>query len=204
MGDERQMKAEASKKLHKTKDPVERLRYKCLERGCSGIKGLGRAFRVMDDDGNRKIDYDEFKKGIRDFGVHMEPAEVKETFHSFDRDGNGVVDYDEFIVTLRPPMSNARKEMVYKAFDKLDRTRDGEVTVEDLKGVYDPSKHPKYMNGEWTEEQVFRSFLDSFDSPDDKDGVVTKDEFLNYYSGVSASIDTDSYFILMMKNAWKI
>uniref|UniRef100_A0A672LPG8 Calcyphosine-like b n=1 Tax=Sinocyclocheilus grahami TaxID=75366 RepID=A0A672LPG8_SINGR len=51
--------------------------------------------------------------------------------------------------------------------------------------------------------QVFRKFLDSFDSPDDKDGKVTR-EFLNYYSGVSASIDTDIYFIVMMKNAWKL
>ena len=29
------------------------------------------------------------------------------------------------------------------------------------------------MNGEWTEEQCFRKFLDSFDTPDDKDGTVS-------------------------------
>ena len=32
--------------------------------------------------------------------------------------------------------------------------------------------HPKYMNGEWSEEQVLRHFLDCFDYGIHKDGVV--------------------------------
>ena len=31
-----------------------------------------RIFRVMDDDGSKKLDYDEFKKGIHDYGLVME------------------------------------------------------------------------------------------------------------------------------------
>lgn len=39
--------------------------------------------------------------------------------------------------------------------------------------VYDVSKHPKYLNGEWTRDRVFAEFLKKFDSPDNPDGVVS-------------------------------
>lgn len=155
-------------------------------------------------------------------------------------------------------MSKPRKEVVMQAFRKLDKTGDGVITIEDLRGVYNAKCHPKYQNGEWSEDQVFRTFLDNFDSPYDKDGKVkthgdrfcsdrgasnlrlgrwktsaqrkhtrggvrgccdhqlivclraacclkvTQEEFMNYYAGVSASIDTDVYFIVMMRHAWKL
>jgi len=36
------------------------------------------------------------------------------------------------------------------------------------------------------------------------DGKVTADEFEEYYANISASIDGDEYFALMMRNAWKL
>jgi len=36
------------------------------------------------------------------------------------------------------------------------------------------------------------------------DHIVTKDEFEEYYNNVSASIDRDDYFALMMNNAWNL
>ena len=38
----------------------------------------------------------------------------------------------------------------------------------------------------------------------EKDGIVTFDEFLEYYEGLSCSIDRDDYFELMMNNTWNL
>lgn len=156
-----------------------------------------RTFRIMDDDNNRSLDLKEFLKGLNDYGIPIDKEEATAVFQHFDRDGSGTIDFDEFLVALRvseraatagasasapgslfvlcvqPQMSKARKEVVMQAFRKLDKTGDGVITIEDLRGVYNAKYHPKYQNGEWSEDQVFRTFLDSFDSPYDKDGKVT-------------------------------
>merc|ERR1711957_787566 len=52
-------------------------------------------------------------------------------------------------------------------------------------------------------EDCLTRFLGNFEGAQ-KDGVVTKDEFIDYYRNVSASIDLDDYFELMIRNAWHI
>lgn len=37
-----------------------------------------------------------------------------------------------------------------------------------------------------------------------RDNKVTLDEFIDYYKDVSASIDEDDYFELMIRNAWHL
>ena len=36
------------------------------------------------------------------------------------------------------------------------------------------------------------------------DAEITKEEFVDYYTFISASIDNDEYFELMINNAWRI
>jgi len=184
--------------------PIEILRKACLDRGVNGIRMIGRTFRIIDNNGSRSLDREELESGLRDFGVSMKRSQIDELFRYLDKDRSGTVSFDEFLEALRPPMSKARLNVINQAFDKLDKTNDGVITVADLRLLYNVEHHPKYKSGQMSRDQVLKEFMDTFQQGGVIDDQVTREEFTNYYSGVSASIDDDQYFVQMMRQAWKL
>lgn len=202
---EYELQKKVKEQMKTATDPVDKIRLTALSRGAGGIRDIARVFKNMDDDGSMKISFAEFKKGVQDIGCRLTKEELETSFKAFDQDESGEVDYDEFLLRLRADcMNEKRQSYVHKAFQKLDVDKSGTITIDDLKGVYDVSAHPKVISGEWSDDQALEAFLANFDTPNNFDGTVTQEEFLSYYAGISASIDNDAYFALMMENAWKL
>ena len=101
-------------------------------------------------------------------------------------------------------MNKYRRDLVDLAFDVMDRDGSGELDVADLIMAYDVTHHPEYKAGKKSKDQILRELLDVFDVGGAKDGKVTREEFKNYYQQISASIESDTYFELMIRNAWHI
>lgn len=87
---------------------VERFRNKLKMRGGKGIVGMRRQFKIMDDNGSGTLDLQEFRKGIKDFQVDIDPKDVDNLFKAFDINNNGDIDYDEFVRVVVGPMNQFR------------------------------------------------------------------------------------------------
>jgi Ca2+-binding EF-hand superfamily protein len=164
----------------------------------------------MDDNNSHSLDRNEFRKAVRDFKLEVPDEHLAVIFNMIDRDRDGVIDYDEFLRAIRGDLTPNRLALVKRAYQKLDRDGSGVVDIEDLRGVYNASKHPDVTSGKKTEDQIFTEFLETFEihhnimNGSRADGKVSLEEFVEYYTNVSASIDNDDYFSLMMNNSWNL
>ena len=189
---------------------VERFRNKLRTRGGRGFVGLRRQFKIMDDNNSGSLDQYEFKKAIKDFQVDVPDQDIDHLFKAFDHNGNGDIEFDEFIRIVVGPMNQFRTQLVVKAFNFIDANGDGTLDIDDIKGKYDASKHPDVRSGKLSEDEVLTEFLETFETHHNvmhggqSDGKVTVEEFVEYYTNISANVDNDAYFDLMMSNAWQM
>ena len=59
------------------------------------------------------------------------------------------------------------------------------------------------MSGRKTERDIFMEFISVWDT-EEKDGIVTAEEFCTYYHDVSALVESDDMFCAMIRSAWKL
>lgn len=182
---------------------VDKVRLALRERGTYGIRALGKAFRILDDRRDGRLDREDLKWGLFDFGLRLSDEEFEMLLDAVDTSGDGLVSYDEFLLAVRGPMNERRRAVVEEAFRKLDRDGSGEVTAEDLAGVFSAKFDEGVRAGTRTEAQALREFLSQWDTLD-ADGRVTLDEFCRYYDDVSASVDSDDYFETMVRKCWRL
>jgi len=185
-------------------DRISQFREKVLERGGSaGIHSLSRIFRLMDTNDDRRIGVEELQIALEHYGLPLSRDESEKLIHTIDKDKSGKVSITEFLLAIRGTINQRRQQMIDMAYGVLDKTGNGVITIDDIVGTYNVKHDPDVLAGTIPPDQALETFLSQFDTID-KDGVVSKQEFTDYYRNVSASIDNDDYFELMIRNAWHI
>lgn len=125
-------------------------------------------------------------KAVNDFGVDIDPQDVKGLFKSMDFDGSGEISFDEFLRVVVGEMNQFRKNLVERAYRTLDINQDGQISLDEFKNRYNAGMHPDVRSGKRTEDEVITEFMETFEKhhammSDGKggrgDGCVTLEEF---------------------------
>ncbi|CUG88213.1 Ca2+-binding protein, putative [Bodo saltans] len=182
---------------------LQRVKAKILERGGrNGFRGLVRFLGQLDENGDKSLSRAEFRNAMETFGIPMGSSELDAVFNTFDRNGDGKVTIAEFVRTMRGEMNSRRVAIVQEAFTRLNRDGRGDVELHDLIDVFstNASLHPDAGKGA-SHEELIREFLDAWGG---SNGRISRAQFVEYYSDISAGIDKDDYFELLVRNAWHI
>ena len=122
---------------------LEKVRADLEARGAQTIRGLGRQFKIMDLEGDRKLDKQEFYWGLKDLGCGLSKDECACLLECLDTNQDGYINFDEFLLGIRGRPNEVRQERIDAAFCKFNRDGGECVQASDLQTVYDTSMHPK-------------------------------------------------------------
>lgn len=203
---ERAMATASSKPFKATGNPViDGLRKKILEKSDEeGFCGLRRSFLVMDMPNNKILQKQEARAGLQRFKVSVTPIEFEQLWNYICRNADGDVTVSEFVRQIRgdESVNERRYNAIREAFEYLDAKGSGSLRIATIAPLINLSDHPLVRKGTKSVDQVLQDFIDAWDK--NRDGSISWEEWLTYYSDLSAGIEDDQYFELMIQNTWRI
>ena len=92
--------------------------------------------------------------------------------------------------------------LVHQIFDLLDRQGLDAIDPATLIAHFDASRHPEVQSRARTRQEVQKEFLDTFDVGGVQPGMITREEFVRYYTNIAAAVNDDDYFETILRSVW--
>lgn len=174
------------------------VRLKILE--SNGIYGLRMMKKELLGSGMpAEVNEREFVHFLSHFGIRLSDKELAAIMTTFDPSGNHVVSVHSVLQALRVNLTTARRALVEQVFDNVSNGNSS-VALMDLQGCFDPSGMDAVWDGEITNEQARDDFLVTWDQLPGE--AIAKAAFVEYYKDVSAIIEDDTDFNMMLRSTW--
>jgi len=179
------------------------MRQKLLELGANTIATLPKLFKSRPSfDGQCHIHVSDFFEGLKYYGYNIIKEEAVLLCRYFDPNATESIDFEKFLFALRGKPNASRQATIDYVYSKFDKKNVGYAEATELRKVFNCVKHPRYLSGELTEDQIFFLYLKNFSN--EANDRVTKKEWDDYYAGISVAVPDDAHFIRLIKNQFKV
>ena len=209
-------------KLKENKSLIQ-FRNLLISRGNKSIFRFQRMLSIYDRNHSGLISFDNFYTIFQAYYINFSLSDIKLLFSLFDTSTNNKnenykdtstfkIKYDDLLKSVIGEMPEKRQLLVKKVFDSFDKDSNGKIMTSDLKTKFNYQRHPDVLNGKNTANEVYSDFLDFLETfreyNDNLRGgysfSMSFEEFCEFYSEISMSIEDDNYFENMLINCWNI
>ena len=123
-------------------------------------------------DGKNRVSITCFFNALASFGLVTSKEESILLVKHLNRDVSENLNFDEFLFSIRGKPNEERQAVIDLVYYKFDKNRTGYAEASELRKVFNCMKHPRYLMGEYTEDQIFYLYLKNFSN--EITGTVTK------------------------------
>ena len=136
--------------------------------------------------------------------------EIIDFFNALDLNKMNYIFTNDIIDAIKVEISEERIKNILNKFYLIDMNGTGRINVSYLKYIFKNNcrYHPDVSQGIKNEETLNNQFCQSLDIFLNINNIIndtiTKDQFINFFSGISASIPNDIYFNNMINSIFNL
>ena len=204
----------------KENESLVKFRKLLVSLGIKSIFRFQKMLSIYDRDNSGFISFDNFYTIFQSNYIDIPLVDIKSIFGLFDNNNEKQINsaseykikYDLLLKSIIGNISIKRRALIQKVFDSFSRDKNGKILISDMKNRFNPSRHPDVLKGSKTENKILGEFLDFLEIfreyYNNLHGGYTFNmgfqEFLEFYSEISLSIEDDKDFENLLINCWDL
>ena len=192
---------------------LNKLKTLLANRGMKSIFIIQRMFYIYDKNQTGEIPFDKLCDIFEIYNINITREEIIEFFEFLDKEHKGLIKYDDFIKILINDINEERRILIQKLFDKLKKGKNY-VLLNDIKKYFIPDKYPDTIEKIKSRDEVAFDFFDSLEvfkeyninlkNENIINGIMSYNDFENYFKEISLSINDDKIFDYIINFCWDV
>ena len=149
------------------------------------------------------ITYENFILCLNEAKINYSKINIKDFYQYLDIYNQNKVSIVEILNLLRGYLNDIRMKIIIEIFVYIDSERKNYIEVDKLKKLFNPNNHPYVILGIKNPNDIYKEFifcLNNFIIYKGINNKISFDDFIEFFTGISATIKNDLIFNNMMNN----
>ena len=192
---------------------IKKLRNLLANRGMKSIFIIQRMLYIYDKNQSGEIPFEKLCDIFEIYNINIAREEIFEFFEFLDKEHKGLIKYNDLIMILINNVNENRIILIQNLFDKIRKGKEY-ILLNDVKKYFNPEKYPDVLEQKKTSDEIAFDFIDSLEifkeyninlkNESIINGIMTYNDFENYFKEISLSINDDKIFDYIINFCWEV